>query len=119
MVAPAGLYDPVKATIYKQVTTYSNNEPIRTPTQLCQRAIRFPKVFDIQGGEQLNRHLMISTGLITIRLRKDSITTTIDPSMEIHHRGRIFGIVKPNPIMDLDELEFLCQYRTESQIVTS
>jgi len=113
MANPAGNYDPIPAGIYGPTTTLTNGEPVQTKTLLKRQYIRFP--YQARTGyETPVQHQQVSVGQIVIRMRDDAFTRTITPAMEIHHRGSIYGIISPNPLMVLDELEFLCQYQTLS-----
>jgi hypothetical protein len=115
MPIDAGRFEPVRADIYSIVTAYENREPIQTLSLLCRRHIRFPQQIRT-GYESQVSHQTQSVGQILIRMRRDPVTETLDPTMEIHHRGSIYGIISPSPIPQRDELEWLCQFRTESAI---
>lgn len=116
----AGNYDPLRATIYRPVTTCdetTNNEPIQTTEIFCRRHIRFPR--DITFGvERPIQHNTQAYGQTRIRMRRDQTTINIDPSMEIHHNNRVYGIIVPATIpVEQDEVEFLCQYKAKSTLV--
>jgi len=111
----AGRYDARKAVIYRQVTDYTHSEPIQTTEVFCRRYIRFPSSARY-GVEQIVQQQMQSLGQIIIRMRRDSVSVLIDPTMEIHHGNAVYGIISPQPIMDGDEIEFLCQYKTSSSL---
>lgn len=118
MPIAAGAFDPVPASVYYQETDMSGAEPVQTTKLFCRTYIRFP--YNARTGLELAvQHNMQSFGQIHIRARKDSKTKLIDPSMEIHHDGIVYGILTINPIpsIDRDEIEWLCQYKRDSSIV--
>ena len=119
MPIPAGAYDPTQAVIYRKVLDETQPEPTQVAQIYIRRHIRFPQVARL-GIEMPLRNAMQSFGQIPIRMRRDSQTVSIDPAMEIHHDGTIYGIVSisPVPSTERDEIEFLCQYLNESRIVT-
>lgn len=120
MPIEAGRYDPIPAIIYQPVTNTANYEPIQTGQELCKQFIRFPQQFR-WSSETLSFHQLQSQSQQTIRMRRTPTTESIDPTMEIHHRGIIYGIVgiSPVPSTERDEIEFTVQYRKDSILVTA
>lgn len=120
MAIEAGKYHPIPAKVYSRTTVRTGGEPVQTlaTTPYCQVFIRFPWMARY-GFEQPNQKQQTSYGQIIIRMRRNTKTILIVPEMEIHHNGSVYGIVSPQPIMDQDELEFLCQYRTTSEVTLS
>lgn len=113
-----GKYHPKPAYIYRMVTTYAENsrEPIQTPEIFLRTFIRIPRNWQMTM-EMPVQNQQTSQNQCVIAMRLNSKTLQINPSMEIHHRGRVYGILGPVPMTeDLDELEFVCQFKEQSSI---
>lgn len=123
MARAAGDYDPHPADIYRPVTTVSstyNREP-RQARQLFGRTyIRFPWLARTDT-EIVSQKQTRSVGEIIIRVRRNSKTIRIDPSMELDHDGMTYKIVgiHPIPSNERDELELIVRYLRPATLVTS
>src|SRR5688572_14428121 len=104
----AGWYDPVLATIKKPVYQSVKGEPkIASVDTVCQRHIRFPRMQN--GRETVLQGVTNSVQTVFIRMRRDRVTETILPNMQIIHRGTTYGILAPYQVdYQQDELEFVC-----------
>lgn len=123
MPRAAGDYDPHPANFYESITEVAslyNREPKQTLRLFVRTFIRWPwpvrtdTEFIVQGQPQ-------SIGQITCRVRRNSKTIRLDPSMTMVHDGTTYGIIGINriPSTDRDELELLLQYKPTVTLVTS
>lgn len=104
-----GKYDPKKAIIMHMARTKSvSGEPKVGPAEYCRRYIRFRS--QNAGRESTIQTQATSITVLYIRMARDSKTLTINPSMQIIHRGVTYGITSQNPVdYGEGELEFICQ----------
>lgn len=104
----AGRFDPTPCTIWGPVAGVSSTkEPITTMTKLFED--RYLKFRSPYGSESLQNRQTSSNTTVTIRMRRDPGTETVDAAMEIRHRGSTYSIVTVNPIdFATDEVEFTC-----------
>jgi hypothetical protein len=122
MPIDAGAYDPRKASIYYQQDrsdpTYGN-EPVKVATLFIETHIRFPRQERFAIEREVSKQNQ-SFGQSVIVMRRNSKTRRIQPDMEIHHDGRIFGVIglQTLPSSERDEIGFLVQFRDRSQIFT-
>ena len=120
MPIPAGAFDPIPAQFYYNVQTYVNNEPVLTPTLFYETWIRFPNTART-GVEVIVAKQTLAHGQTIIRVRRDSSSVQLDPSMHMIHNSKTYGIICINeiPSSERDEIELLVQYQIPSTLRTT
>lgn len=117
-----GKYHPKPAKIYRKVTTFvdedgnATREPQQTVELFCRVFIRIPRQWQM-GMEQQVQKQTTSFGQCVWAMPSNSKTRQIDASMELHHDGVVYGLIAKIPLTeDLDEIEWLCQFKDQSTI---